>query len=126
MPAYGTQPIYSVSPQDPGPVQIMTTADSVGTLPFTTAPVAITPDYSGLYGFSMQVKFASAPSAGTIVQCQISNDEVTGNYVTVNTFTFSGTESVQRFDGAGFMARFVRANMTVNAGGQLCTIEVGR
>ena len=126
MPAYGKLPVYSVSTNDP-PVQIMTTADGAPALPFTTVPVALVKDNSNaLVGFGVQAKWSAAPPAGTTINIQGANEDVASSYVTINTFTFTGVETTQRWDGAGFQLSFVRAVMTVHVGGQTCIIEVGR
>ena len=128
MPAYGTATaVQSISVNDPGSVQIMTTADGHPTPPFTTVPCALTKDYSGgITGFSVQAKFSSAPAAGTAIDIQVANEDVAASYVTINTFTFAGTETTQRFDPAGFQAAFVRAVVRVHVGTETCIIEVGK
>jgi hypothetical protein len=128
MPAYGTKTaVQSISVNDPGPVQIMTLADGHPTPPFTTVPCALTKDYAGaLSGFSVQAKFAAAPNAGTAIDIQVANEDVAASYVTINTFTFAGTETTQRFDPAGFQCSFVRAVLRVHVDTNNCTIEVGK
>jgi hypothetical protein len=128
MPAYGTATaVQSINANDPFPVQIMTTADGHPGLPFTTVPCAISKEYGNSLGsFSVQVKFSAAPAAGTAIDVQAANEDVAASYVVINTFTFSGTDTTQRFDAAGFQAAFVRAVVRVHVGTETCIIEVGK
>ena len=128
MPAYGSlSTIYSISSNLPIPVVIMNSADpTTAESPFFTIPCALSQDFSGaIAGFCVTATWSAAPVAA-VINVQIANNDVDAEYVTVNTFTFTGPDKTQRFDPAGFSCRFVRAMLVSHTGSETLTIEVGK
>lgn len=129
MPQYGAAgvTINSISANLPIPVLIMVPTDPASTgLPFKTIPCALSQDFSGaITGFSVYATWSAAPAAA-VINVQIANNDVEAEYVTVNTFTFAGADTTQRFDPAGFSCRFVRCILVSHTGAETLTIGVGK
>lgn len=68
-----------------------------------------------LTGFSAEVVWSAAPAAA-VIAVQVADRNVEGAFVTVDTLTFTGTQTVLRSDQAGLTPLFIRLQLVSHTG----------